>query len=403
MAEYREISDDEAETFLEIVNYAFRLHEGPLGSDADEHLYPSFGERRGLYVDDDLRCVCRHYFLDTKIRGGWYEMGGLTVVASPPEHRRQGYVSELTTESLEEYRSRDIHVSTLWPFDYDFYRSFGWGMANEFVSYECPPRALDFAADSASGSFRRLSPDEYRDLEPILEAHGEPYELSMRRPEGWWAGRTFARHGRDRYVYGWERDGELRGYLAYTVEEVEPVDDRDHGETQLQVHDWAWVDQEAYVNLLRFLFNHDSQVDSVRLYGSADLRLFDLVSDPESVDCHVHPGAMVRLVNVPEAIEMLEYPTNAAGRFVLAVSDEHAECNDGTFAVTVEDGIATCVPTDERPDVELSVARLSQLYVGARSLADLERTNQATVSNPDVIDVLDEAFPESDVYLREYF
>lgn len=401
MAEYREILDDEEEAYQDIVNYAFRLYEGPLGSDADEHLYPSFGERRGLFVDDDLRCVCRHYFLDTKIRGGWHQMGGLTVVASPPEHRHQGYVSELTIESLEEYRSRDVYISALWPFSYDFYRYFGWGMANKFAYYECPPRAL--SADVATGSFRRLSPDEYRDLDPILEAHGEQYELSMRRPEGWWAGRTFARHGSDRYVYGWERDDELRGYLAYSVEAVEQVDDRDHGETQLQVHDWAWVDQEAFVNLLRFLFNHDSQVDSVRLYGPADLHLFDVVSDPESVDCHVHPGAMFRLVDVPEAIEMLDYPTTADGRCVLAVSDEHADWNDETFAVTVENGTATCVPTDEQPDIQLPVARLSQLYVGARSIDDLERTNQVTVSNPEAIDVLDELFPESDVFLREYF
>lgn len=406
MTEYRAVPDEYEPAYQEIVNYAFRLHEGPLGPDADEHLYPSFGERRGLFVDDELRCICRHYFLDTSIRGGQYTMGGYTVIASPPEHRRKGYVSDLTVATLEEYRERDVHVAALWPFSYGFYRYFGWGVANNYATYECPPSALAFSAEAETGTFRRLSPDDYELLEPVLAAHGEASELAIERPEGWWHGRTFARHGRDRYVYAFERDGEIGGYLAYTVEELETVDEMGHGKTQLQVHDMAWVDQEAYLNLLRLLFNHDSQVDSVQIVGPADMTLLDLVDEPESVDVSVHPGGMFRLVDVAGAIEMLDYPDAIEGRVVLGVDDEHAAWNDGMFAIEVGNGSATCEPVEEGeeiPDGQLDVSRLSQLYVGARSISALELAGHADVSSQEAAGLLDAMYPESKVYLREFF
>jgi predicted acetyltransferase len=409
MAEYRPVPDEFEADFREILNYAFRLHEGPLGPEADEHCYPSFGERRGLFEDGDLRCICRHYVLDARLRGDRYDVGGFTVIATPPEHRRQGYVSEITQKTLEEYRERDIAVSALWPFDYDFYRYFGWGTANRYARYVLPPGQLEFAADAESGAFRRLSPDDYERLEPVLAAHGADYELSIRRPEGWWRGRTFARHGRERFVYGWERDDELRGYLAYRVEPLERVNQRDKGETQLQVHDMAWTDREAYLNLLRFLYGHEAQVDSIRLDAPRDLDLLDLVSSPESVEYREKPGAMFRVVDVVEAIEMLDYPKDVAaadgtdGTFVLGITDEHAPWNDGSLAVEVADGTATCTPTDEAPDVAFDVARFSQLFVGARSLSSLVEAGHATVTDEAASRVLAEMFPESDIYLREYF
>lgn len=403
MVEYRPVSEDYADDYRDILNYAFRAHEGPLGSDADEHLYPSFGERRGLFEDDELVCICRHYVLDTRLRGGRYDMGGFTVIATPPEHRRQGYVSEITSRTLQEYRDRDIAISALWPFDYDFYRYFGWGTANHYSVYDLAPLELSFARDAGSGSYRRLSPDESRDLEPVLDDHGDSYELSIRRPPDWWRERTFSRHGVDRFVYAWERDGEVRGYLAYHIEPLEQVDQRDKGKTQLQVHDMAWTDREAYLNLLRFCFNHEAQVDTVRLTGPPDLDLLDDVESPTGVDATTRPGAMFRLVDVPAAVEMLDYPHTVEGRVVLAVSDEHAPWNDGTFELAVADGEATCRPTDDDPDVELDVSRLSQLYVGARSLDDLLESGHATTTDRDSAAVLSQLFPESTVYLREFF
>lgn len=403
MAEYGPVPTEYEGAYRDILNYAFRAHEGPLGPDADEHLYPTFGERRGLFVDDELRCICRHYVLDARLRGDRHDVGGFTVIATPPEHRRQGYVSEITRETLREYRGRDLAFAALWPFDYDFYRYFGWGTANRYAEYVLPPGDLEFAADAEAGRYRRLSPDDYPALEPVLETHGADYELSIRRPEDWWRGRTFARHGVERFVYAWERDGDVRGYLAYRIDPLERVDQRDKGETQLQVHDIAWTDHEALLNLLRYCHNHTAQVDSVRISFHADLPFLDLVPAPERVDARLKPGGMFRVVDVPDAVEALDYPTDTDGSVVVAVADQHAPWNDGTFEVQVAGGEANCTETDADPDVTLDVARLSQLVVGARSLEALDKAGHVTVHDEEGAAVLAAAYPESDVYLREFF
>lgn len=432
MAEYRPVPAGDADRYREVLNYAFRGHEGPLGADADEHCYPSFGERRGLYVDDDLRAISRNYVLDARLRGTEVPLAGFTVVATPPEHRRRGYVSELTRAALVEYRDRDLPLVALWPFDYDFYRAYGWGVANHYATYTLPPETLAFAADSVDsdeGRFRRLSPDDHAVLEPVLAAHNTAHDLTIRRPEGWWRERTFARHDRERFVYAWEHDGDVRAYLAYRIEPLETVDEQDTGETQLRVHDAAWTDHDAHGHLLRFLHGHAGQVDTVQLTRPADHALLDLLPRPDDVDCSVSPGPMVRVVDVPTAVEALDYPTDVSGTVVVAVTDDQAAWNDDTFELAVGDGDATCTrlddpdvedraaatdtqnttaPTDTQnttaaTDVELDVARLSQLLVGARSLEDMARVGHATVHDANTAAVLSAMYPESSVYLREFF
>lgn len=420
--EFRRLPPDRLRTFREIAGYAFDPEDGSAAvetdadgpsdagsvagddetaadaDDADPTAGP--GERFGVFVGDDLRSVCKHYDFAARLRGSWVPLAGLASVATPPEYRRRGYVRHLVAASLERWRGT-APLSALWPFDRGFYRQFGWATANTTVEYACPPETLASACDEASGQFRRVTADDWERLQAVHEAHAAERTLTIRRDEDWWRETVFRAGEDDRpYVYAWERDGQVRGYLVY---EVESTGD-DFRDRRLDVSDLAFADHEARLNLLGFLADHGSQASAVVHYHEDD-DLLDLVADPSEVDCTVSAGPMVRVVDVERALEAVPYPEDATLDLTLAVTDGTAPWNDGVFRLAVADGTGRCTRHDSAPsaaDASLDVGTLSQLVVGYRGVRAARRRGDLAAGAATAA-TLDTAFPPTTVYLRQFF
>ncbi len=389
--EYSAIPEDRYDEFRSFVRYAFRPEDGPTFDREDDEREP-LGEARGLFARDELRSVCRHHQFRAFVRGEWRELAGLSAVATPPEFRRRGYVDRLLRESLAEYRDRGWSFSALWPFSHPFYEQYGWATGAAYHTYECEPSALGGA--SPEGGFRRVTADEWELLDPVHRSRADSYALTIDRTERWWRERVFDGWSGAPYVYAYERDGEVSGYLAYRIEE-------EGGERTMALSDYAWVDREAFRALCRFCADHDSQVSCVRLRGPTDLGLHALVEDPTDLGCELSAGAMVRLVDVEAALASLAYPTD--GSVVFAVTDATAPWNDGRFELLVEDGNASTRESDADPDVRCDVGTLSQVAVGFRSVEDAVRLGAFAVGDDRTRSLLAESFPAGPVSLSDGF
>lgn len=412
MVEYRPLGDEHRDVFSEYVGYAFVPESGPTEYDPDEHETPrmQLGDRRGLFdgAADEPLCVCAHHWFEALVRDEFHPSPGLSFVATPPENRREGYVGRLLERSLREYRRRGDRFSLLWPFRYRFYRQFGWETCAASRSYSCEPVALSFARDELDGAgrYRPVTADEYGTVAPVYEAYSRRYALSVGRDEEWWRDYTFTGWETDPYVYAWERNGEVRAYLVYTIE-------GEWGDRTMRVRDLAFVDHEALLALCAYCADHDSQVSEVRFGLPTDVPFLDLVPDPEEVDCELKAGAMARLVDVPAVLSVLRYPAVDAGggaSLRLSVEDPLAGWNDGTFRLEVENGTATCEPVDREttcdsvddPTVRLDVGHLTQLVVGHRSARDLARLGRLDVP-AETLDTLEALFPREPTYLGTGF
>ncbi|GAB7017582.1 GNAT family N-acetyltransferase [Halostagnicola bangensis] len=407
MVDYRPLPDEHKRVFFEYTNYAFSPQKGPVEYDSEEHDTPRFnlGSSRGLYregeSDEDPLVVCRQYWLEANVRGERHSVAGLAGVASPPESRRKGLVRKLLECSLEEYRDRNRAVSVLWPFQYDFYRKYGWDTANDRMSYDCEPAALAFATAAVDDpDFVAVGSDSYGSLDDVYRRHSSEYALTLERDEAWWRHRILSNHGTDPFVYALERDGSISGYLVYTI-------DGEWESRTMAVQEMVFDDHDAFLSLLSFCHTHDSQVETVELPGPVDSKLLDLTPKPEAVDCTVETGPMVRIVDVESALSMVTYPvaesSGTTRRLTLSVSDPLVEWNDGCFELEVAKGEATCERTSGQADAELDIGALSQLLVGTRSARDLERVGRLRTASEAELERLEALFPETKVYLREHF
>lgn len=393
--EFRELPPERRVDFQRVADYAFSSVAGPQEYEGSESIPDRPGRQFGLFAEETLYTVCTHYDFTVSHRGEWVPLAGLATLATAPEYRRQGHVTDLIEASLRRWRG-EYPLAALWPFDFGYYEQFGWAMGCKLTEYTCPPDALAFGRE-APGTIRRLDPDDWEELRAVQESYGREYDLTVRRDESWWRERIF-RDGEDgRYVYGIDRDGELRGYVGYTVES-------DGGDRRMEVLYNAFADSEAYRGLLGFLSNYDSQVAGVTLYRPAETSLLDMVPDPKVVSCEIRPGTMVRVVDVVDALETVPYPDEATGSLTLAVTDETAGWNDGTFELSVSEGTGECVPIEGAdPDVRADVGTLSQVVVGYHSVEEARKLAELSVEREAVASTLAEWFPSRTVSPMDNF
>ncbi|RRJ27823.1 GNAT family N-acetyltransferase [Halocatena pleomorpha] len=394
MPDYRPIAEAEYEEYTRLLHYAFSPAETyePTESRDDAPDWSTIAEERGLYADGELVSTVAHYWHALWIRGAYRDVAGVAEVSTPPNHRRNGYSRQLLSESLREYHEREVNFAALWPFSHSFYRQLGWGRCSDRLSIACTPDTLGFVNRSdppASSDFVDLDADRWAELDRVYE-NGNDHELAMDRTEQWWRKRVFEWRT-DPYVAGWERDGELRGYLVYTIEDDE--------QRTMAVEELGAIDTEAYTELLRFCRYHDSQVDRITI-NAKDMLVSDFVDDPYAVDIEVQPGAMIRVVDVERALSSLSYPTD--GAVVLEVIDGIAEWNDRRFRLVVEDGVPTCTVTGDSPDATVDVATLSQIVVGYRGVERAAQTGGLRASQA-TLETLTALFPRTEPYLREWF
>lgn len=415
MVEYRPFPEERKAEFHKLANYAFSPEEGQFDpEDVDER--PALERPRGLFRKDEPLVICAHRDFDLRIRGVDRDVAGLSVVASAPEHRRQGHTKRLLKESLAEYRENGTAFSVLWPFEYSFYRKYGWGTVSQYVYVKTPPEQLAFVADAdatrdAPGTFVELDADDFAATAPVLDAMADRYDFTLDWTQDWWERLILQTWNDDPFVYGWKRDGELRAILRYTFEES--------GEDRvLRVSNVAFADETAWLNLLRFCRNHDSQVSEVRIRAPPDVELLDRVDDPRALTCEQRTGPMFRLVDVAAAFEQLSpsVDSDEEGRVDLVVSDPLVDWNDGRFAVEVRDGAVTADRVDLNgesakaggtvPTVEVDIATLSQLYAGYHDVDEAERIGDLKVtarSSDAARSTLGALFPPRRTHLREGF
>lgn len=396
MPEFREVPEDDVYDFRTLVGYAFMPEEEPPDPEDDEvKATMEVGTRYGRYDGEDLLAVCKLLDFRTNLRDDTHPMAGVSFVASPPETRRQGHVKEMLADALVECRENGAYLSALHPFKRTYYERFGWATCTRRVTHTLDPELLSFAGDHRHGEFVELEPEEWERIAPVYETHAASYELTLARSEEWWQKRVLRGWQKDPYAYGWKRDGDLEAYLVYRV------DDSDDGRI-LNVKEWSYTDHDARRSILRFLADHDSQVDEITVSTAPGHDLLDVIPNADDVQTELDVSTMLRLVDVTDALKALSYPEDVSGEVTLDVSDSLAPWNDDTVRLTVEDGAATVESTTETADVDLDVGALSQLYAGYRGARELVTIGDIE-ADEDAVAFLADAFPAHTTYLREGF
>ena len=329
-------------------------------------------------------------------------LGGIGGVACTADQRGRGHVGRLLEESLRVMQGSGQYLSGLYPFSFAFYRRYGWDWVGEQKKYTVPTAELKSSPEGRSvTAFEGL--DALDSVRPVYERFARRHTgMGLRRETApgsavpdWWPQALDHRDGRTTYVqvYIDPVTGDAEGYLTFRYPS---------GDGAGEVGDFFANTPAAYRGLLSVLHYYGAQVRTITFSAPIDdpLPLHVMHWDLET---QVRPLFMGRVVDVQPALAALRPDAELAGKIVLQVSDSQCDWNRKTFAVTLDAGQVTAVPTQNAPGVSLDIQTLSQAYWGQPSLDFLRSAGRVTVTDEGHYALLARLLPPRVCFLRDFF
>jgi predicted acetyltransferase len=349
----------------------------------------------GYWVDGKLASKLTILDHHTWLGGRLYAMGGIASVATWPEYRRQGQVGKLLRHALLKMKEQEQTISFLHPFDYSFYRRYGWEALTEFRKYSIETAKLTGVFQTGPGRLKR-APLEPSIVGPVYETYAQRYNGMLRRTDSYWRDHMFKQKKGMLAVY-YDAAGEVRGYVFYQVRE-----------RLFKVHELVALNEEAYTSLWKFVADHDSMMERVELQAPSDDRLPWLLPNPRFAQ-ETMPYFMARIVDVAGFVGQYPFLPGSAERFRLRVRDGNAGWNDGAFLVRIgEDGAADVRKLEDAAEaasdfeLEADIQTLSALFVGYQP-ADWLHSAGRLSGDTAAVRALAARLPRRTTYLADFF
>ncbi len=303
--------------------------------------------------------------------------GGVTSVATLPSHRRRGHLRELMTRAFATMREQNQPIAMLWASMAAIYQRFGYGICFTRWRYAFDPRELRFVDEIATPGRVRLvkSDDAYPLLEEPYRRFAAPRTLMLNRNETMWRKgvlRPWAKEVPPFLVAVYEEGDAPLGYAVYEVGRKDQA-----GVTRflsLTVRELVWQTPAAHRALISYLAGYDLAA-TVRVWQlPSDDPLFYMAQEPRELHTEAVDGTLVRIVDLPAALEGRDYESD--GRISFTIADALCPWNAGTWELTVEGGQGRVRRLDRTDDGALclnqrALAMLSSGYTSATLLARL--------------------------------
>lgn len=359
---YTQLQDDsQAEQLRNILCQCFNIP-----SDLGKRYYERLGAEnfRLLYRGKELVGGLAFYQVGQWFGNNRIPTTGVSVVGIAPPFRGTGAARTLMQYALTETYDTGTPLSTLYPATQRLYRSVGYDQGGSYCQWEVPLSTLGFAScDLPLEAIANPQPDHFTALYHQVAQKTNGY---VDRNLALWQNLL---DPRDNQLYAyWVGDSNHRqGYIIFEQKVIEQ-------HLCLLIRDWVATTPEAMARLWTFLADHRSLVKSCRWHGGfIEPKLLLL---PEQTATLLETLIwLVRIVDVPKALQMRAYPQGVTAELHFAVADPLFEANSAHFCLTVANGKGEVNPGG-KGELCLDIKALASLYTGfftAQQLQSLGR------------------------------
>ncbi|MBO4903435.1 MAG: GNAT family N-acetyltransferase [Lachnospiraceae bacterium] len=346
----------------------------------------------GAFSEDGklmARIINNHFI--SHFDGNLIKNGGIGAVSTLPEYRVSGAIRAIFQELLPQvYKDGEI-ISTLYPFNHEFYGKVGYETISWQNDYEFEPEILQkYRFDGDAILWRSGDPvSEYTDL---YNRFASGYNLTVQRTdESMLKSHIEGDCYKDRkFCYLLKKDGKAVAYLIFQDIKEDP-------QAILSVQDLAWEGREGFLAIFGFLARFSADYGKIRIFMPSNIDLISLIRSKKlynmkKTGCMAY---MARVINVQKLLSYMYKPDDAP--FVIKVTDEIIPENDHAFKVAGE----SVEITDEQPDLCVSVRALAQLAIGSVSLSEAMYREDVSIHGNE--DVLKRIFVRKPLLIEEHF
>ena len=325
------------------------------------------------------------------VPGARLPTGGVAWVNVQPTHRREGIMTQLMRQLLDDIHAKGEPLAALFASESIIYGRFGFGAATFFERWSIERPHTAFAHKP-----EQLGQVELLEVDDALTGFPRAYEIAvgerpgmMPRDDAFWKYRLWDSEDRRRgatatFHAGYYRDGSLDGYALYRIH---------HGRRALQVFELVANTDEAHAALWSYCFGVDLMARIEAFNQPVDDPLPWMLADPRRLERSMGDGLWLRLLDVEAALAGRRYAVE--GSLILEVVDSFCPWNHRRYRLEGGPDGAHCRPSAEPADLTLSAADLGASYLGGVKLGTLSRAGRVRAATDKALKLADTMFATS--------
>jgi predicted acetyltransferase len=326
------------------------------------------------------------------------KVGAVAGVAVLPEYRRRGIAGKMMKFSIVRMFAEGQSLSVLFPFSHKYYQEFGYGTIGDLHAYCINPNNLPVFEEAHK--VRAFNPEDL----PMMRVM---YKGQLTWRNGWF---TRSNEWWDKVIERWpeimvfDNDGSIEGYYSYEKKTG------NKGERELHIREFFAAEDAAYRGLIGYLAAQN-EADVIEYLAPPDTPLRHALRQPIADDaenrgwifndlCHVTPGPMGRIINLPVALTTRFYARHMSGERVIKARDPLIPTNEEPLLFRLVDGRAETRPvSDRKPQIEADIGTLSQILCGYLSAMDARRLGRLQ-ADEDTCSWLNQAIVDTPLYIQ---
>jgi predicted acetyltransferase len=318
--------------------------------------------------------------MDNAIRGANLTFGGISGVATLPEHRRRRLVRGAFEQLFEYANQENIIYSALGPFDYPFYEKFGYAHAELRHRYTFHRREFRPVKSPAGISLREYDPAQ--DAAAVMEVQKSMARFGSRVFLPMW----ILQKENDPHRYVLEQAGEVVGFAQF--EFSEPA----QWQLNLKVyHTWFKYDH-VLPALVDLVARTAEQAEEVEWTIDPEVPLEYYIKNPGHEKRTREGEMMVRVIKWREFCQQIRVPLFASEPVVIGLQDDNCPWNNGVYQLTPVSGRLEIETTDKPVEIPFNAVQLSHAVGGLLTANRLLRLG-ALQASPDAAERFTRIFP----------
>ena len=358
--EFRRFREDELEQAWEMDQEAFNSADSDRERFMDyvdpPRMHGAFVSGRAVAMTNVLPCV--HHFGGRRV-----EAGGVSSVTVAPDYRGQGLASRVLADAITGMRTHGEVVSSLYPANSRLYREMGWEFAGSCFYREIAARALLDLERPENGRVRKAEPLDVPAIKESYRRFAADQNGLLDGPLIWWS--LDRRFDSQSTFVAVDENAQVRGMVRY---ERLPSG-RSGAPWSIRVHQLFAETAEALHGLGWLVGSSSSQADKV-YYTSAPVDPLALLLPSRLQRIIAEAPWMLRLLDIPAAINQRGFPVGLEAEVCLAVEDELSPDSGMPFRLSVAKGEGR-VEAATSADLRMGIGAFSALYSGALNTATL--------------------------------
>lgn len=346
----------------------------------------------GIFENNKLVSALSIIPFEFYIRGEIATLSGIGGVATFPEYRGKSYVHYLLKEAIKISKEKELIFSALYPFSFEFYRLFGWELTGFQKRYT--RKTYNLAKFKEFEKVKRISLEDWRIIKPVYEKYAKSFTGPIKRTEERWESIIF----RDRtltYLYIYEDEREIEGYLLYKVEKKDI--------NKIIVKEMITLNISAYKGFLGLFHKQSMNIEEVEWISPLDDPLPYILPNPRG-ECRIEPTFMLRIIDAEKALTSINYNEEIKEKIIINLKDEYAEWNNAIWELEIEKGKArTKKVSTQDYELALNINTLTQIIAGTLSPLKAYYLGLIEVKNKKAIEKMDNIFPPYPTFCWDYF